>query len=212
MKVSQQVWNANLSGSPIDLPEVRSESLSARNIATNAAAENWDALTNAGLNGGNAAPRHGGQLQRQRGLRRGERPDRQGPSVRAAAEFRAAGRLSDYSLSGTTKTWNIGADYAPIDAISFRATYAKAVRAPNIGELFTGPSQTFPPGIIDPCIGITAASTGTIAQNCLAAPGVGSNMVAAEWDRSRSDQADTQGISGFNTGNPNLKPEIEQVV
>ncbi|WP_419828142.1 TonB-dependent receptor plug domain-containing protein [Sphingomonas sp.] len=62
----------------------------------------------------------------------------------------AAGRYSHYSTVGDTKTWQVNGVYAPIRDITFRGSYGKAVRAPNIGELFqptTGSSEFF----IDPC-------------------------------------------------------------
>jgi len=51
-----------------------------------------------------------------------------------------AARASDYSTSGRTVTNKFGLEWAPIDDIGFRGTYGKAVRAPNIGEMFTAMS------------------------------------------------------------------------
>ena len=62
----------------------------------------------------------------------------------------AAYRFSSYSTIGDTHTWQVNGVYAPARDISFRGSYGKAVRAPNIGELFqpiTGDSNFF----IDPC-------------------------------------------------------------
>ena len=64
--------------------------------------------------------------------------------------FNAAARLSDYSVFGETETWNYGLVWSPIDQITFRGTQARAVRVPNIGELFSPASQTFA-FIDDPC-------------------------------------------------------------
>ena len=65
-------------------------------------------------------------------------------------ELNGAVRVSDYSTVGTTTAWNVGATYEPITDLTFRGGYAVAVRAPNIGELFQAPSQTFAQ-IGDPC-------------------------------------------------------------
>lgn len=51
-----------------------------------------------------------------------------------------AGRVSDYSTAGRTNTSKFGLEWAPIDDLTFRGTYGKAVRAPNIGEMFTARS------------------------------------------------------------------------
>ena len=119
---------------------------------------------------------------------------------KAVRYLRAAGRISDYSTVGSVTTWNVGGDYAPIDDIRFRATYAKSVRAPNIGELFTGPSQTFPTGLVDPCVGVTATTTGTTAEQCRLDPGVLINI--ADNGAFTIGQADKQGVSGFTSGGP----------
>ncbi|HEX5182864.1 MAG TPA: TonB-dependent receptor [Allosphingosinicella sp.] len=79
-------------------------------------------------------------------------------------------RHSRYALAGqdrgfSTDTWKIGGDFAPVRDIRFRASYNRAVRAPNIQELFA-PVVTALDGNSDPCSGhaITAAETGCLAQ------------------------------------------------
>ncbi|WP_082467276.1 TonB-dependent receptor domain-containing protein [Sphingomonas sp. Leaf25] len=59
-------------------------------------------------------------------------------------------RLSDYSTAGNTTTYKVGGEWAPFRDIRFRATYGKAVRAPNIGELYTA-SSIGGMWITDPC-------------------------------------------------------------
>lgn len=61
-----------------------------------------------------------------------------------------AGRYSDYDTIGSTWTWSVGGSWSPIEDIRFRGTVARAVRAPNIFELYE-PDQgaTFRPD--DPC-------------------------------------------------------------
>jgi iron complex outermembrane recepter protein len=70
--------------------------------------------------------------------------------------FGAAGRYADYSTVGGAFTWNVNGIWAPVEDIRFRGTYAQAIRAPNIAELFS-PQQgaTFRPS--DPC---ESAATG----------------------------------------------------
>ena len=48
----------------------------------------------------------------------------------------AAGRITHYSTSGTVKTWKVGANYAPVRDVKFRAGYSRDIRAPNMSELF----------------------------------------------------------------------------
>jgi outer membrane receptor protein involved in Fe transport len=84
-------------------------------------------------------------------------------------EFTASGRLSDYNTKvGTKGTWGVGALYQPIDDITFRASYSKAVRAPNIAELFQ-PTLNGVTQITDPCDNrFIANGTPSRAANCLA--------------------------------------------
>ncbi len=120
-------------------------------------------------------------------------------------ELGGAVRYADYSTVGGVTSWNVTGTWMPVEDVRFRATYAQSVRAPNIGELFAGLSQTFPSGLSDPCEGVTAADGTALATNCLAAPGVSANVNAnGEFTLTQSD---LQGISGFDGGNPNLFEE-----
>jgi outer membrane receptor protein involved in Fe transport len=82
--------------------------------------------------------------------------------------FGAAFRASDYSTVGSTSTWKLDAVYTPVSSFTFRATYAQAVRAPNISELFSPESTTFH-FIVDPCdINELNNGTSTRESNCAA--------------------------------------------
>lgn len=67
-------------------------------------------------------------------------------------ELNAAARYTDYSTSGGVTTWKIGATYEPTSEIRLRAARSRDIRAANIIELFTGPSQGFAT-VIDPVVG-----------------------------------------------------------
>jgi outer membrane receptor protein involved in Fe transport len=113
-------------------------------------------------------------------------------------EIDAAARVSDYKGSaGTVWAYNVGGDYAPIRDIRFRANYARAVRAPNLSDLYSPQSQNFAPGFADPC---SAANLGSGTQfraaNCAAAG------APAGYDFRYAQSLEI--VSG---GNPNLKVE-----
>jgi outer membrane receptor protein involved in Fe transport len=203
--IQQQVFAGNVSGSLFELPAGPLGVAVGAEYRREESSEDNDALTNAGLNGGNALPDTSGRFNVKEAYGEVNVPIFRDQPFAQQLNLRAAGRISDYSTVGTTKTYSLGADYAPLDAVRFRGTYAKAVRAPNIGELFTGPSQTFPTGLQDPCEGISANDTGTLAQQCLSDPGVVANIALN--GVFTINQADQQGISGFNSGNPNLDVE-----
>lgn len=48
----------------------------------------------------------------------------------------AAGRVTDYSTSGSVFTWKVGATIEPIPDIKLRGNYSRDIRAPNLQELF----------------------------------------------------------------------------
>ena len=203
--ITQQVVQANLSGSLFELPagsvgiavgaEYRKESSFSDN----------DALTNAGLNAGNVLPDTSGSFDVKEAYGEIRVPVLADTPFFEILEVGAAARVSDYSTVGTTFSWNVTGTWAPVDDLRFRATYAKAVRAPNVGELFSGLSQTFPSGLTDPCEGIGATGGGALGDNCRADAGVAANIAAN--GTFTLNQSDIQGISGFNGGNPDLQEE-----
>ena len=83
----------------------------------------------------------------------------------------AAGRISDYKGStGTVYAYNVGIDYSPFEDLRFRGSYARAVRAPNLSDLYSPQSQNFAPGFGDPCSAINVGlGSNTRAANCAAA-------------------------------------------
>lgn len=60
-------------------------------------------------------------------------------------------RYSDYSTIGGVVTWKVGGDWVVNDWLRARASYNRAIRAPNLNELFGAPSLGFLGGI-DPCV------------------------------------------------------------
>ena len=107
-------------------------------------------------------------------------------------------RKSWYTLSSgrkySTDTYKISAEFAPIADIRFRGSYNRAVRAPNIQELFA-PQFTGLDGSKDPCADhvILATESGCIATGLT--PG-------------RKTPGNPAGqYNGLLGGNPNLNPE-----
>ncbi len=82
----------------------------------------------------------------------------------------AAGRVSHYKGStGTVYSYNGGVEYAPIQIVRFRANYSRAVRAPNLSELYTPLGQNYF-SFSDPCTTANISSGSQYrAANCAAA-------------------------------------------
>lgn len=55
-----------------------------------------------------------------------------------ALELNVAGRITDYSTSGTVETWKVGGTWDVNDDIRFRLTRSRDIRAPALAELFSG--------------------------------------------------------------------------
>jgi outer membrane receptor protein involved in Fe transport len=127
-------------------------------------------------------------------------------------ELEAAGRWGDYSTVGEVFSWKGGLTWAPIDTLRLRAVYASATRAPNISELFAGQSQDFPSGLVDPCEGVTATSSGSIDAYCRSLPGFAQNIAANMGVFTYDPNRDIQSIEGFDGGNPNLNEETAKTL
>ncbi len=115
----------------------------------------------------------------------------------------AAIRYADYSTSGGNTSWKVGLNWTPIDDIRFRATYSRAVRAPNISELFGPLNQNFF-SASDPCYKdalskiADATKRNNRIKNCKAL-GIP--------DPENRIQTKFSSIAGVSGGNPNLEPE-----
>ncbi|ABC62383.1 TonB-dependent receptor domain-containing protein [Erythrobacter litoralis] len=116
-------------------------------------------------------------------------------------ELTGAGRYSDYSLNAIGGVWTYagGAELALVDGIVLRGQYQRAVRAPNVGELFGGQAIGFP-GATDPC-GTAAATPGSALGNICVANGVPAANLG-----SSQIQLNTQ-IPALFGGNPLLQEE-----
>ncbi|MCC7266093.1 MAG: TonB-dependent receptor [Caulobacteraceae bacterium] len=102
-------------------------------------------------------------------------------------------RFADYSHAGQATAWKLGGVWAPISDLTFRGTYSKAVRAPNIVEAFSPATPGFF-SVFDPCEAGSLAVDPDRAANC-AALGV------------TFDDATDNNFPGVASGNVNLHPE-----
>ncbi len=75
-------------------------------------------------------------------------------------------RFSDFNTAGGKSTYKALFTWKALDSVSFRGGYQAATRAPNVAELFTGPTQNvvaFPQE--DPCSSSTLSPWGNVAGN-----------------------------------------------
>jgi outer membrane receptor protein involved in Fe transport len=114
-------------------------------------------------------------------------------------------RYSSYNTAGAVNSYKYGAEWQPIDDFRLRASFQRAVRAPNVIELFT-PQSLGLFGGSDPCApGPTGVAKYTLEQ-CER-----TGATAAQYGNGGTTDIIPQCISGqcgaLGGGNLNLKPE-----
>ena len=110
-------------------------------------------------------------------------------------------RYSDFNTAGGTDTYKGLFTWKALDWISFRGGYQAATRAPNVAELFQGPTQAvvaFPQE--DPCSATTLAPWGNVASNPNRAK---VQQLCRQLIGNSTSEFDTQ---TFNASNPALGP------
>jgi iron complex outermembrane recepter protein len=204
-RTTQKNFGASVSGEAFELPAGPLAVAGGLEYREEYSRSEFDALQQAGLNAGNAIPRTEGKFDVKEFFVEAKVPLLKDIAFVKSLSATLAARSGKYSTVGNVNSWNTGIEWSPIADIKFRGMQAVSTRAPNIGELYSPPSQTFPTGLTDPCIGVTATSTSPASARCRADPGVLTNIGAN--GKFTLTQPDTQGISGFNIGNPDLRQE-----
>lgn len=77
-------------------------------------------------------------------------------------------RYSDFNTTGGNWTYKAGVQWAPIEDIKFRGAWTRAVRTPNIGELFAPQNTALTNLTQDPCQQALGTANATIAALCTA--------------------------------------------
>ena len=121
----------------------------------------------------------------------------------------AGARYSSYSVDAPGNpnfdafTWKAGGTWEMVDGFKVRGNYSRAIRAPNIGELFAPVSRGLTNLGIDPCSAANAVNPGNSANLraiCLAQGATVASVNSIE--QPNAGQANATG-----GGNPNVKPE-----
>lgn len=201
----QEVFAANFGGPLTELPAGPLSFVVGAEWRRERAEDVPDVLTQAGLNGSNKAPPTRGDFNVAEGYLEIEVPLLRDLPLVHDLSIGGAYRHSDYSTVGTTDAYTGRISWSPIESLRFRGQYARAVRAPNIGELFAPGGEDFEP-VADPCDGVTATTAGRVAQNCRSIPAIAQRI--AETGSFELTLAELQGTGGFtDKGNASLDPE-----
>jgi outer membrane receptor protein involved in Fe transport len=205
-KVTQQTFGANVTGSLFSLPAGDVQIAAGAERRTEKSSEVFDLQTQLGNTMGNALTNTIGKYDVTEGYVEATVPLLKDKPFAHFLGIEGAIRVGDYSTVGSVVSWKAGATWAPTEDFRFRSVYSVATRAPNIGELFQGPSQTFPSGIQDPCEGATATSSRPQDAYCRTLAGV-ADTIARTGTFTYNPNSDSQSIEGEDSGNVNLFEE-----
>ncbi|PZN92503.1 MAG: TonB-dependent receptor [Alphaproteobacteria bacterium] len=118
----------------------------------------------------------------------------------------AGARYSSYNVNAPGApsfdafTWKAGGSWEIVQGIKLRGNYSKAVRAPNIGELFSPVSRGLTNLGNDPCAGAAPVGNASLRAVCIAQGAQASQIGFIE--QPAAGQANAYG-----GGNPNVEPE-----
>lgn len=117
------------------------------------------------------------------------------------------------SPSFTATTYKFGANWSPVESLKLRGNYQRAIRAPNIGELFAPVTTGLTNLAIDPCAGSSVAASpvfnpALVAGQNLRLACINQRAPAAVIDNVAGILNPTAGqANSTGGGNPNLTPE-----
>ena len=210
-QATEQVAHIEANGTVIDLPAGPAKLAVGSEYRKESADFVPDAATQAGTVAGNQIPAVSGGFNVVEVFAETDIPVLKDMPFIKSFEVDGAVRYAHYNTAGNATAWMFRGIWQPIEDLKIRATDSSATRAPNIAELFTPPAQTFP-GIgtnTDPCIHPANAN---VQSNCNqsiaeAGPPLPGEPASPSYG-GQTGQAAAQGVGGFQSGNPNLVPEI----
>jgi outer membrane receptor protein involved in Fe transport len=110
-------------------------------------------------------------------------------------------RFSSYSTAGNTNTYKITGQWSPVEDVLLRGGFNRAVRAPNVVELFTPQTFNLFSGN-DPCAGKVITPGSANYAGCIASGATPAQLASGSIPTCPAGQC--QEVVG---GNPALKPE-----
>jgi outer membrane receptor protein involved in Fe transport len=208
-KITQQIVNANLTG---DLGKYGIQSpWAASGLKVNAGGEYRDTKSfstpdeefqSGDLAGqGGPQPAVAGGIVVREGFAEARMPVVENQFLANALDVDGAYRYSSYSLGFNTNTYTFAVDWSPVSDVRLRGSFARAVRAPNIVELFA-PDTVALDGNTDPCAG---PAVGGLVNGYSAAQCARTGVSAAQFGHILANPAAQ--YNGLTGGVTTLKPE-----
>jgi outer membrane receptor protein involved in Fe transport len=196
----QQTAQASINGKLIDLPNHGDISLAAGvDFRQLSGADQPDPLTATGDTTGNQTAPTSGEYHAYEGFAELSIVPLSGLEYLKWVELDAAARAFKYNTFGSGVTGKVSGLVRTVGGVAVRGTYGNAFRAPNISELFSGQSDSFP-SVPDPCDAVSPDGM-PITLSAKAAAQCKKEGVAVDANSGTSQQRSKVG------GNPGLKPE-----
>ena len=129
-----------------------------------------------------------------------DRPGFQELTLEAGIRYSHYRVFAPTSPTYNTTTYKAGGSWTPIDGVKIRGNYQRAVRAPNIQELFGPPLKALTNLAVDPCSGAAPITNATLRSVCLA-QGAPAGTIGSI-NNPTAGQA-----NATSSGNLNLRPE-----
>jgi len=111
-------------------------------------------------------------------------------------------RYSKYDVGYSTSTYKLGLDWSPNSSVRLRGGYNRAVRAPNIAELFSQDVVALD-GSSDPCASSSGSPAAATVAQCQR-----SGLTPAQYGTLGTPGNPAGQYNGRLGGNPKLKPEV----
>ncbi len=174
--------------------------------------EVYDPFTRSGLSSQQLNGNEVGKINSEEGFIEFNAPIFGGHRGIYAITLEGAARYAHYSTVGGVWTYKYGGTFAPTPDLRFRAIYARAVRAPNLNELYS-PQANTAQQVVDPCdqnqgLGESVPTPQIpLLMKCLAVPGISGYIANPRHPNFSYSLAQVQTIFGYSGGNPNLLAE-----
>ncbi|MCJ2182555.1 TonB-dependent receptor [Novosphingobium sp. 1949] len=200
---SQHTLSGNLSGTLFDMPAGPFQLATGFELRRDHTETHTDELTASGYSNLAYIPEYSGTVKVAEAYAEANMPLLRDTPFFYRLSVDGALRVARYNLAGvgTTMSYRLGAQWEPVRGLNLRTTFSRAQRAPDTTELYS-PARDDYDDVIDICSGVTASTTGTVADNCRSNAGIAAAIAA----NGVFTQEETN-INAPNAGNADLKEE-----
>jgi iron complex outermembrane receptor protein len=197
-------FGANISGDLFELPAGAVGFALGYERREESAFNQPDAFSSSGIGSGNAVQPTSGKYKVQEAYFEAIVPVLADMPLVQSLDVELAARFFDYDTFGSDSTYKVGVSWRMIDQLMLRSVFSTAFRAPNVGELFGGQSDSYT-NYNDPCNGVGGANgNAEFAAACQNDVNAGLIPGDGSWEQGNGQLRAVVG------GNPDLGPETAE--